>query len=382
MSDNLSTSSIRKDFGVNASKPSRAGSTFMLLLLLAATVALSYFSWQQQQTVAGMQANYQSLSVAAATISSLQQKQAQQDKSQELLDQRLKSLEQAQQQLLGTQQQSQLTVQQQLQMALNSVNEQSSQLNAMSQELNSLRSKVADTGAAALRSQILAEVSGMLRLAELRLQVAQDIDSATALVRSADAMLVKLTDAPVTAVRAQLADDLGALQAAQQGDSRKVYQQLGEAITQLATLTAVSKTASNDTTVKAPTSDKPSEPGWVNNTLDFLGQYFVITQRDAAITPLLSPEQIWFIRKSIELQLQQARMAALNNDAALYKVSLTEAQAAIAESLQGAGKEALLKKLAELQTATLRPGVHSLAVSINSLQQLQAQAPAKAGAKQ
>jgi uncharacterized protein HemX len=97
---------------------------------------------------------------------------------------------------------------------------------------------------------------------------------------------------------------------------------------------------------------------------------------------LLSPEQIWFIRKSIELQLQQARMAALNNDPALYKMSLAEAQAAISDSLQGSSKEALLKKLVELQAATLRPGVHSLAASISSLQQLQAQVPVKTGSKQ
>jgi len=144
----------------------------------------------------------------------------------------------------------------------------------------------------------------------------------------------------------------------------------------------VSKTASNDTSVRAPNTGTPAEPGWINHTLDFLGQYFVITQRDAAITPLLSPEQIWFIRKSIELQLQQARMAALNNDPALYKMSLAEAQAAISDSLQGSSKEALLKKLVELQAATLRPGVHSLAASISSLQQLQAQVPAKTGSKQ
>ncbi len=382
MSDNSSSGSIRKDFGVSEPRPARAGGRLVLLLLLIATSTLGFFSWQQQQTLAGMQTNYQSLSVAAATITSLQQQQTQQDKNQELLDQRLKLLEQGQQQLLGSQQQAQLTMQQQLQMALASLNEQAGQLSTMSQELNTLRSKVADTGTAALRSQILAEASGMLRLAELRLQVAQDLDSAMALLRSADAMLTKLPEAPVTALRSQLNDDLTALQAAQQSDSRKVYQQLGEAISQLGSLTAVSKTASNDTSVRAPNTGKPAEPGWINHTLDFLGQYFVITQRDAAITPLLSPEQIWFIRKSIELQLQQARMAALNNDPALYKMSLAEAQAAISDSLQGSSKEALLKKLVELQAATLRPGVHSLAASISSLQQLQAQVPAKTGSKQ
>ncbi len=386
MSDNLSTDSIRKDFGVNTAKPARAGARLLLLLLVVATVALGYFSWQQQQTVAGMQSGYQTLSVAASTISSLQQAQGRQDKNQQELDQRLKLIEQelqqlqsVQQQLGSSQQQAQLAVQQQMQMTLNSVNEQSGQLNNMAQEIRALRGKVADSGAGALRSQILAEALGMLRLADLRLQVAQDFDSAIALVRNSDGMLAKLSDAPVAALRTQLAEDLNALQAAQQGDAHKVYQQLSEAITQLGSLTAVSKTASNDTAMKAAADTKPAEPGWLNSTLGFLGQYFVITQRDAAITPLLTPEQSWYIRKSIELQLQQARMAALNSDAALYKSSLTEAQVAISETLQGEGKDALMKKLSSLQAVTLRSGIHSLAGTIQSLQQLQVQAPGKAG---
>lgn len=382
-----STSEIRRDFRP-ASQPSRAGGRLLLLLVIA-TAALGYFSWQQQQTLDVLQGTLQGQGNPATALAAIGQAQQQSDKAQQLLDQQLKLMDQnlqqlqnVQQQLGVSQQQVQASVQQQVQMAVNSINEQSTELNRLSQEVGNLRGKVAVNDSGALRAQTLAEALGMLRLADLRLQVAQDFDAAITLVNNANALLARLNEPGVIALRGQLTTDLSALQAAQQVDVHKVYQRLGEAAAQLGSLNAVSRTAVNDTTVKPVKGDKPAEPGWFNQARDFLGQYFVITQRDAAITPLLSPEQAWYIRQSIELQLQQARMAALNGDAPLYKTALMEAQAAITLNMQGEGKDALLKNLHALETAPLRSGVPSLAAGIGALQQLQTQPAGKAGSPQ
>jgi len=89
----------------------------------------------------------------------------------------------------------------------------------------------------------------------------------------------------------------------------------------------------------------------------------------------LSPVQDWLIRKSIALQLQQAQLAALEGNAEVYKVALTEARAALAANLQGNNKEALLAQLETLAAAVLRAQPPTLAASIAALQQLQS-APA------
>ncbi|MES2604445.1 MAG: uroporphyrinogen-III C-methyltransferase [Pseudomonadota bacterium] len=364
---------------------SRTGILTLLLLTPVALAALGWFSWQQHQTLTALQADYQNLTSTAGQVSSLQQTQSSFNDSQQRLDQQvslveqgLQQLQSAQQQLSTSQQQVQSSMQQQLQMTLTSLNDQSGQLNMIDQELASLRTRVANTGAGAIRAQLLAEVQGMLRLAEQRLRIAQDVESAIVIVRSADGLLAQIGDADVAAIRGQLTGDLAALQAVQQVDVYKLHAQLGEAIEQLASLTAVSKSAVDDMQVDAPMSTTPPEPGWVDQTMDFLGQYFVVTQRDSAITPLLSPEQVWFIRKSIELQLQQARLAVLSGDAALFKVALTEAQSAITANLQGRDKEALLSALNEMEAAQLRPQLPSLTATLAAVQQLQTSAPAVA----
>ena len=121
-----------------------------------------------------------------------------------------------------------------------------------------------------------------------------------------------------------------------------------------------------------------ADAGWWERIKGFFGQYFVITHRDAPVTPMLTQQQSWLIRKSIELQLQQARLAALNGDAALYESSLVEAEAAISDTLQGEGRDALLQKLKSLESASVRGNMPSLAQSLAAVQLLQS--PGKSGA--
>lgn len=368
MSDNISVEAIRKDFGKTPAASLRgSGGLLWFLLCVVVAGAVGFVVWQQQQTIDAMHADYQTLSSAAATINNLQQEQQQVLKAQQAQDQQVLQLGQ-------TQQQTQTGVQQQLQLALNAVNDQAAQIKRLTDEVTVLRSKVADVGAAALRSQILAETTGLLRLAEQRLQVAQDLDAAIALVNNSDLLLARLSDAPAAMVRRQLASDLAALQAAQQNDPRKLYQQLGEAIAQLPPLLPVSKTAVNDTRLKPVPDTGVAQAGWFDRLLGFFSQYFVFTHRDGPVTPMLTPQQGWLIQKNIELQLQQARLAALNGDAVLYKASLKEAQAAIEDALQGEGKAALLKQLKTLEAATLRGNLPSLAATLAAVQQLQSPA--------
>jgi len=371
-SDNTTAEAIKRDFSKTAASSSGGSSGLILaLVFVAACGGIGYFLWQQHQELNTMQADYQTLSSAAATIDTLQQTQQQLLKTEQMHDQQVQQLGVSQQQLQTAQQQAQSGVQQQLQMALGNLNEHNGQLLKLNDEVATLRSKVAETPAGALRAQILAEVAGLLRLAEQRLQVAQDLDSAVAIVRNSDALLARLNDAAIAPLRNSLAGDLAALQAAQQNDVHKLYADLGDAIAALSALLPVSKTAITDPELKTNVAADSGEQHWWNRVLGFISQYFVVTHRDNAITPMLTPEQSWLIRKSIELQLQQARLAALNGDDTLYKATLKEAQAAITDNLQGDGKSALLAKLKALETAPLRSNIPSLTASLVAVQQLQ-----------
>ena len=372
MSDNTSPEAIKRDFP-GKSQPGRSPVGVILLVLLAIAAGLGYWLWQQSSTLAEIKGEYAALESRSNAISSLQQSQEELQRTRKQQQEQLQQLNESGLQLQGAQQQLQSNVQQQVQVALNSLNEQSTRLNKLGEDIASLRNRVADLGSGAVRVQVIAEALGLLRLADQRLQVAQDVETAIVLTGNADELLSKLNDAAVGTVRSQLARDANALDVARQQDGRALYQQLSEAISKLGSLSAVSKTAVQSTTLQTQPSTEASA-GWFSRLLSFIGQYFVITQRDAVITPLLSPEQSWLVRKSVELQLQQARLAALQCDAQVYRSALQDAETAVREALQGDNKEALLKQLKLLQELPPRNAIPSLTASITALQQLQTRA--------
>ena len=344
----------------------------LLLIILPALAALGWFVWQQQQSLAA-------LSTAGAEAGVLRQQLQQSDSRVQTLEQQVQLQQQTLQQLQLGQQQAQASLLQQLQLATTALNDQSLQVARLNGEVAALQARVADSGEDVLRTQLLAEAAGMLRLAELRLQLMQDTSAAETLVRGADALLTRIGDPAIAGLRARLANDLVALQAVDAVDVLALYRKLGELAAQLDVLQAVSATAVADLQLEAPAaSNLPTAPDWYAQVSEFLGRYFVVTPRDEPVTPLLTPEQHWLVRKAIALQLQQAALAALEADADLYSLALLQARAALDADLQGAGKAALLTQLDALLQAPLRAAVPSLAASITAVQQLQDQSASPA----
>lgn len=51
-----------------------------------------------------------------------------------------------------------------------------------------------------------------------------------------------------------------------------------------------------------------------------------IRRSDEPVTPLLAPDEVYFLRRNLELQLQVARLAVLQRDVANYQESLRQAR--------------------------------------------------------
>jgi uroporphyrin-III C-methyltransferase len=378
MSDTVTT--------IKTARPTKSIAPLLSVISLVAVAGLGYWHWQHQLTITALQAELQTLAVTGSQAASLQEQQrlasqlSNLEAQQQSVGKTANDTLSAQQQFISSQQQMQLGMQQQLQMTSLSVAEQGAQLAMLNDELTNVSALITVNGQQTLRPQVLTEVLGLLRVAELRLQVAQDVTVAATLLRSADALLARLPEPGVVALRSQLANDLVALQAVNRGEATALYQQLNAAITQQQALSVESKTA--PTSLRVPEVAPPEtavSAGWLDEAKNFVSRYFVVTQRNQAITPLLTPEQTWLVHKSVELQLRQAQLAALNGEQALFQTTVQQAASAIEASLQGEGKPVLLSELQKLQAITLRPLLPSLAARISSVEQLQQAQPAVTG---
>ena len=59
---------------------------------------------------------------------------------------------------------------------------------------------------------------------------------------------------------------------------------------------------------------------------DFLAGIFTVRRTVGDAEPLLSPEQSFFLRRNLELELLSARVALLSDDASVYRASLGAAR--------------------------------------------------------
>jgi uroporphyrin-3 C-methyltransferase len=126
---------------------------------------------------------------------------------------------------------------------------------------------------------------------------------------------------------------------------------------------------------------EPAESGWFDNALDVLGQYFVVTRQDIAVTPLLTTDQQFLLRQNIELQLASAQLALLNAEPGIYRTALGTAHDGIDQWMQGSDDKArLLAALEQLQQTPILADLPDISASLAAIRQLAAIVPRAAPA--
>ncbi len=175
---------------------------------------------------------------------------------------------------------------------------------------------------------LLAEAEYLMRLANQRLLMGEEIAGARDLLKAADDILVELDDTGLYPVRRALAEDMAALRAAGRHDLEGIYFQLEAAARQGDKLTLFEMPALETD------SEEPAEPANWQQRLqsglaaawEKLSHYIRIQRREERYEPLLAPEYEAAVRRNLRLMFEQAQMAALAGEQTLYEDSLAQAR--------------------------------------------------------
>lgn len=162
------------------------------------------------------------------------------------------------------------------------------------------------------------EAAFVVRLASQRLLAFKDVDAALALLINADALLQEAADPRLDAARQALAADRLALQLAPRADTVGLNATLAALINQVSAL-RLSHQIQPVAQSNAPESGQATNEsllGW-RAAWAKLSDYLVITRREQA-TRLLSPDLFALQRGHLTLLLQQAQVAALLANQALF----------------------------------------------------------------
>jgi uroporphyrin-3 C-methyltransferase len=170
----------------------------------------------------------------------------------------------------------------------------------------------------------LAEVEHLLRVANQQVTLARNPVAALAALAEADKLLLTIDRPGLQPLRQQLADDILALTAVPKADVEGLALRLGSLSKRVDSLPL----AGQERGGPAATGETEPVGGWARLKArigDFFSSIFSVHKATGSTAPMLSADESFFLRRSLELELQAARIAALSGETSAYKASLDSA---------------------------------------------------------
>lgn len=187
---------------------------------------------------------------------------------------------------------------------------------------------------------VISEVEQLLIIANQRLQLAQDFETAAIALQTADGRLRSLADPSLMPVRKLLAKEINQLQSSERTDIGGLSLRLSSLIDSVESLPTSLQVTYEPGTPAKPPQDENKKPataaGGVENKTAASGFWselwhditgLVQTRHNVeSYKPLLMPEQQYFLRENLRLLLLGAQQAMLRNNDDIYLHNLKSAK--------------------------------------------------------
>ncbi len=212
------------------------------------------------------------------------------------------------------------------------------------------------------------EVNQLLQLAVDQLALAGNIDGALTALSIADRRIADGGDPELQPVRKQIARDIASLQQIDRIDLAGTLNRLRaveQAIDQLPMDNQAAIIAKPESAIS---SNEPASI-WQQLVQD-MSSLVRIRRIDQPETPLLPPEQNYFLRENIKALLMSARLALLQNDTLIYRSSLQQAQKWLNKYFDNSSQKTqwILTELENLTAIDPAPPLPDISDSLSSLQ--------------
>ena len=219
---------------------------------------------------------------------------------------------------------------------------------------------------------VYAEVEYLVRMANQRVMMEQDANSALQLLQSADEIIRETDGLTAHGLREALARDIAALKAVGSPDIQGVYLELSALVSQVPLLRRTLPT------YQAPssTTDQSAEAtGYLARFLRLIRHagnklaHLVDFRRDEVeIKRILPPKEEYFLRQNLVLKLQIAQMALLEGNQGVFQSALGEAQVWVSDSFDDGnpGTVAMLKSITRLSALQVSVELPDIAGSLKA----------------
>ncbi len=218
----------------------------------------------------------------------------------------------------------------------------------------------------------MAEVEYLLTVANHRLTLAQDQQTAIAVFETADSRLEAIADPALLTVRKEIASELTALRAMPDVDIPGLALQIGslaESVKQLPLLDKKRLAMASEKQESTSSVEWREIPAVMWNDIKSLVQ---VRRHQQPVEPLLPPQQAWFLYQNLQLKLEQARLAVLERNTAVFSQSLEEVSQWLSSYFE-AGSAAVVnmqETIKNLRTVELQPTIPDVSGSLRELRSM------------
>ena len=203
---------------------------------------------------------------------------------------------------------------------------QKSELEGIIKQLDELQQKVAVISGSDAKTWLLAQADFLVKLAGRKLWSDQDVTTAAALLKSADASLADMNDPSLIGARRAITDDIATLSAVSQVDYDGMILKVNQLANQIDNL-RLADNNDDDSPMDSDSDELSSsisewrvnlQKSWQN----FMDSFITVRRRDETAVPLLAPNQDIYLRENIRSRLLVAAQAVPRHQEETWKQSL------------------------------------------------------------
>jgi uroporphyrin-3 C-methyltransferase len=224
---------------------------------------------------------------------------------------------------------------------------------------------------------LLAEAEYLLRLANQRLHLERDWNSALSMLQAADNVLSETHNPRTKAVRAAIAKEILALKQIPAVDKEGAVlrlQALQDAIPKLPWVRShlTAQPQDQEMPEAAPVPEQAWYQRFWHKLTGALASLVRVRERDSANNAPLSPDQQYYLQQNMYLMLEQAQVALLREEPSLYLHSLVRVEHWIKQYLlvDDAQTASVQKSLTEMKAWQVNPTRPDISESLLQLQKL------------
>lgn len=200
------------------------------------------------------------------------------------------------------------------------------QQDALAKKLDEVQEKVAVISGSDAKTWLLAQADFLVKLAGRKLWSDQDVTTAAALLKSADASLADMNDPSLISARRAITDDIASLSAVNQVDYDGIILKVNQLANQIDNL-RLADNNDDDSPMDSDSDELSSsikewrvnlQKSWQN----FMDSFITVRRRDETAVPLLAPNQDVYLRENIRSRLLVAAQAVPRHQEETYKQAL------------------------------------------------------------